>query len=1700
MSKARQKQRKATRSEKPQETPESRLHLGDRLREQGKYEAARNCYEKALQMRPNFPEAQLNMSACWHATGNFQQAILCCEAALRQRPNVLEIYLVMSDYLRDMGKVQEAVCCCEKVLRERPDDVAALNNMGLCLRATGNLQEATIYFEKALSQQPNHVEVLNNLGLVLHDDDKFEAALDCFERALRQNPEYPEALNNLGDALRELGKPEAALDCFKRTLRMRPDFPEAHTNIGVLLHDEGKITEALEHYNRALTHSPENQSAVWGKSLALLALGEYREGWKLHEKGFGHRHMRGPDQFPAIKLWDGKPAPDTHLLIWNEYGLGDALQFIRYAELCKQRVGAVSIMCPKPLVRLFKALPFIDDVFDTMREGSSFDECVPMMSLPHRFDSALETVPATIPYLRVDPEIQAKWATRFAGVTDAKVGLVWAGGVRKGNTSSSRTDRQRSVELERMKPWLDLKGVRFYNLQKDKPAEQIVSLGLKDRIVDFMGDVTDFADTAAIIQNLDLVITVDTSVAHLAGGLGKPVWILSRYNACWRWLQNRPTSPWYPTARIFGQPTLGDWDTVMAEVGRELANEIARKSAVRTTDFVGEPGPLLNMPSHQPFRQNAPDPVARTVAEAAAHHQAGRLAEAERLYRIAIGLAPRHGDALRLLGRLYVEQGKPAQAMSPLQAALQAQPNNPETLFFLGSALRQQGKPEAALEAFTKALQALPNLPEVYVNMGACWHDMNNLKEAVLCLEKALSQRPDYFDALSDLGTVLRNMGRSAEARAKFERALQIAPDNAVIITKLGALLHDEGKIDEALKHFNRALAHAPECQDALWQKSFALLALGEYREGWKLFETGIGQHHMRGLMPFAAKSWDGKPAPDKHLVIWAEQGLGDVLQFIRYAELCKQRVGKVSVVCPKPLVRLFKALPFIDDALDAPRDGSHFDEHVLMMSLPQRFDTVFETVPATLPYLRVDPEIQTKWAAKFAGVAGMKVGLVWAGGIREGKVELNFVDQQRSIGLERMKPWFDLQGARFYSLQKDKPAEQIAALGVTDRITDFMGEVTDFADTAAIIQNLDLVITVDTSVAHLAGGLGKPVWILSRYNADWRWLQNRPTNPWYPTARIFGQPTLGDWDTVMAEVGRELANEIAKMSAVRATDFVGEPDPLTCMPRHQPFRHNAPDPAARPLAKAIEHHRAGRFAEAEQQYRVALALAPRHGDALNFLGNLHLQSGKPEQAVPLLQAALQVQPKNLAILNNLGIVLRDTDRDEEAATCFRQALEIDPACAEALNNLGTVLQNEGKSEAALDCFEQAIRQKPNYVEALSNLGAVLWGMGRNTDARAKLERALQIEPNRAELITHLGEWAMCEGKISEALEHYNRALTHAPEYCQALFGKSIALLTFGRFREGWNLYETGIGDRDMRGPMPIPAKPWDGQAAPGKHLLIWSEQGLGDSLQFIRYAELCKKRFHKVSVLTEKPLVRLFSAMPFIDEAFDRTRGGNFHADEHVSMMSLPHRFDTVLEAVPAATPYLRVDPEIQAKWAARFAGVAGAKIGLVWAGGSHEGVVNARLMDQQRSVGLERMKPWLDLQGARFYSLQKDKPAEQIAALGLAERITDFMDEVVDFADTAAIVQNLDLVITVDTSVAHLAGGLGKPVWILSRYNADWRWLQNRPTNPWYPTARIFGQPMLGDWDSVMVEVGRELAQEIAKKSSPITTRFALSPFRSQ
>ena len=460
-------------------------------------------------------------------------------------------------------------------MKLRPDYLEAMINLGMALSQAGRGEQARHWlgvsqglFEKALQVDPANIVAMNNLGNVLRQQGKPEEAVSYYREALRLRPDYVQAAINLATSLRDLNLLDEAVEGCRHVLRLMPDSIEARINLGTFLQEQTRHEEAVAHFAEALRVKPSSLDAQWNKALSLLSLGHYAEGWTLHEAGLGVSHMRGEYTSPE-RRWKGEPFVGKRLLLWSEQGLGDTLQFVRYAALCKQRGGEVIVLCPPALRGLLRNCPFIDVLPEHVTDGD-YDLHVPMMSLPYIFGTVVETIPVAIPYLHVSDAARARWVDKFQGVGGYKVGLVWAGNPRENQISAHMIDRRRSMTLEMLRPLLAFEGVRFYNLQMGAGVAQIDICGLRNRLTDLMPDVRDFEDTAAIVENLDLVISVDTSVVHLVGGMGKPVWVLSRFDACWRWLQNRPDSPWYPTARVFGQQTAGDWAGVVERVEKAL--------------------------------------------------------------------------------------------------------------------------------------------------------------------------------------------------------------------------------------------------------------------------------------------------------------------------------------------------------------------------------------------------------------------------------------------------------------------------------------------------------------------------------------------------------------------------------------------------------------------------------------------------------------------------------------------------------------------------------------------------------------------------------------------------------------------------------------------------------------------------------------------------------------------------------------------------------------------------------------------------------------------------------------------------------------------------------------------------------------------------------------------------------------------------
>ena len=432
-----------------------------------------------------------------------------------------------------------------------------------------------------------------------------------------------------------------------------------------------------------------------------------------------------------------------------------------------------------------------------------------------------------------------------------------------------------------------------------------------------------------------------------------------------------------------------------------------------------------------------------------------------------------------------------------------------------GRGLAARQRYEEALECYDHAMAIRGDIPQIWANRGRALRNLDRLDEAETSLREALRLKPDFANAHTELGRVLDCLGRFEEAEASVRAALCLEPEHAFAHCTLGYILYHLGRVAEAQASYRTALRLRPE--NGQWRVFLgeALLLAGQLEEGWREFECRWqteGQVRLRPLL--GVPSWNGEAIGDRVILLLAEQGHGDTLQFCRYVPEVAARAGRTVLAVHPRLVRLLSRLPGVSEILtDGDRPPS-FDLWCSLMSLPRAVGTTLETIPATTPYLTADPADVAHWRERLAGLAGLRVGLCWAGGqFNVGQIQR---DRRRSISLDTLAQLGDVSGVQFISLQIGPPAAATPHPPHGMELHDFADDQRDFADAAAIVENLDLVISVDTAVAHLAGALGKPVWLLNHFDTDWRWLLDRNDSPWYPTLRQFRQPTPGDWRSVI--------------------------------------------------------------------------------------------------------------------------------------------------------------------------------------------------------------------------------------------------------------------------------------------------------------------------------------------------------------------------------------------------------------------------------------------------------------------------------------------------------------------------------------------------------------------------------------------------------
>jgi hypothetical protein len=433
------------------------------------------------------------------------------------------------------------------------------NELGRNLAERERYEEALACYDRALALRSDTPQILNNRGNALRHLYRLYEAEQSLREALRIKPDFARAHNNLGRVLDDLGHFDEAEASVRAALRLEPKHAYAHFNLGNILCHLGRVSEAEASYRAALRLQPERP--VWRTALgtALLLAGQFAEGWKEYEWYWQTGAMIKLGSRLGVPFWQGETIGDRAiLLVAAASGYGDTLQFCRYLPQVASSARKTVLWVQPGLVRLLSRLPGVDEIMTDGGQPSSFDLWRPLMSLPHAVGTTLETIPATVPYLMADPADVADWRERLAGLAGLRVGLCWAGG-----KSDVVLDRRRSITLDMVAPLGETSGVQFISLQKNQPAAQVICRPHGMELYDFTQDLHDFADTAALIDNLDLVISVDTAVAHLAGALGKPVWLLNRFDTEFRWLLNRDDSPWYPSLRQFRQPAPGDWASVI---------------------------------------------------------------------------------------------------------------------------------------------------------------------------------------------------------------------------------------------------------------------------------------------------------------------------------------------------------------------------------------------------------------------------------------------------------------------------------------------------------------------------------------------------------------------------------------------------------------------------------------------------------------------------------------------------------------------------------------------------------------------------------------------------------------------------------------------------------------------------------------------------------------------------------------------------------------------------------------------------------------------------------------------------------------------------------------------------------------------------------------------------------------------------------
>ncbi|MDR3579531.1 MAG: tetratricopeptide repeat protein [Oryzomonas sp.] len=1387
-----------------------------------------------------------------------------------------------------------------------------------------------------------NIESCYQLGAKLKEQGNLIGAERCFREIVDYAPDLPDPHHSLGVVLQLQEKLPEAIEQYQAAIALDPCFVKAHYNLATALWRCGSYREAISCVKRTLALDPFHAEAHWLLGQLLLLTGNFSAGWREYEWRWEVERFSTRKQNFKQPQWDGSPLAGKTLLIHMEQGRGDMIQFIRYAPLVAASGGRVVVCAVKELVSLLATIEGVSLVVDREEILPAFDVHIPVLSLPRVFGTTLENIPHEVPYLRADALKVAQWRQTLPARGRVRIGLVWAG--------QEWPDPSRSIPLREYLPLLSCPQVEIHSLQVGKGTEEISALPEGCEIIDHSGRIFDFADTAALLANLDLIISIDTAVAHLAAALGTPVWTLLPFVPDWRWLLVRNDTPWYPAMRLFRQTSPGDWGEAVGQVRKELMQ------LLESAEFHKQRGIRLL--------------------------QTGMPEEAAQSFSRAISLDPADAETYNNLGVTLDSQRKYGEALAAYGRALELAPDSIQVSFNMGNTCRSLGKNDAARHCYEKALTLSPGLVQAELCLAQIWKDEGNPTQARDCLDRALVHDPanaevlhslgetyqseerfaeaidaysralaidpGHMKALNMLGSVFHLVGRFEAAEECYRKALVLKPGTLSVLNNLGALYQSQERFSESITVLRQAIAIDPSYADGHWNLALSLLAHGEYREGWQEYEWRFKKSNPVPERQFTRPLWDGSPLEGRTILLHCEQGFGDTIQFIRYATLVARCGGNVVVECQtRALKRLVAGVEGVCSVVAATEPLPFFDFHAPLLSLPRIFRTTLADIPAEIPYLRADPDDLMTWKARVASGTALKVGLVWSG--RQNLV----LNRKRACSLELFAPLAEIPDTIFYSLQIGEGAEQAAAPPAGMKLEDLTAQINDFADTAALIANLDLVITIDTAVVHLAGAMGVPTWLLLPHSADWRWMTGRDNCLWYPDMRLFRQSKPGEWQEVIGLLSSELCRYRRITPATKAGTLIEPSDPVAlaggrtfsgsdvCVP--QPDRHadgfkiglawtgrrthphnynrSCPLVAFSPLA-AVEHTT---FYSLQVGDGAEQADAPPSGMVLKDLGN-HIHEFEDTAAlISVLDLVISVDTSVAHLAGAMGapiwLLLSEvadwrwmTGREDSpwypSMRLFRQSEQGD---------WGGVMRSVAASLAGF--APDSVPKSANPHVGTDNESSLREGTSlEQILARHRLSQALA--PTLSDPYLNTGTELALTGRHREAIPYYRKALELSPEHVQAHLNLAFSLLTLGFFQEGWQHHEWR--HKMLESPLP----PWPlltrsnfGMLSRTTTLLVHCEQGYGDTLQFMRYIPLLSDMGYHVTVTCQRELGTLMGTVRGVSRVVPHGEMLPV-CDFQVLLLTVPYLFNTVLDTIPGTVPYLAPRPHKVAEWRSRLQG----------------------------------------------------------------------------------------------------------------------------------------------------------------------------------